>query len=119
MEAENVKSLLARNVGITLSCLCAFFFQTSNAAMNHFVVSSVETLVGNVGQVKINTKENSVSANFKVKTTQMKYNRIHFALCKDCYWCASCLTDATKIVLCPSCQGSKLSSLPIFTRGLL
>lgn len=123
IEAIRIESFSARSIGVTLSCLCAFFFQTSNATMSHHFIS-VETVINNISEVKKYVNKNYTSAtNFKAYHSKvsnpLKYNCIYFAICNNCYWCASCLIDGTKFDRCPSCHGTEVRFMSISTGGLL
>jgi flavoprotein len=119
IKATRIESFSVRSIGVTLSCLCAFLFQTSNAAMSHHF-TSVETVINNnISQAKKSINKNYTSpTNFHSKVSNsLKYNGVHFTICNNCYWCASCITDETKLYYCPSCRGTRVRSIPISTSG--
>lgn len=121
IKATRIESFSARSIGVTLSCLCAFLFQTSNAAMSHHF-TLVETVINNISQAKKNINKNYTSpTNFKAYhskvSNSLKYNGVQFTICNDCYWCASCITDETKLYCCPSCRGTRIHSILISTGG--
>lgn len=122
IETTRIESLSARSIGVTLSCLCAFLFQTSNAAMSHHFTSGETVINNNISQAKKNiNKSYTSSTNFKAYhskvSNSLKYNGVHFTICNNCYWCASCITDETKFKWCPSCRGTMVRSIPISTGG--
>lgn len=124
IEAARNEIFSRRNIAVAFSCLCAFLFQTSNAVMsNHF--TPVETVINsNISEAKKYINRNYTSpTNFKAYystvSNPLKYNRILFTICNNCYWCASCIADKTKFELCPSCQGTRIRSIPISTGGHL
>ena len=130
IEVEIIKSVSLRGIGITLSCLCTFLFQTSNATAScHF--TSIETVINNITQVKKNTNTNTnTNRNYtpssltthghKVTNPFVNdHNCLCFTICDDCYWCASRITDKTKFDCCPSCQSLKIKSISIFKDGFV
>ena len=122
IEVEIIRSVSLRGIGITLSRLCTFLFQTSNATTScHF--TSIETVINNITQVKKNTNRNYTPSSLTThghKATNLfvnDYNCLYFTICDDCYWCASRITDKTKFDCCPSCQSLKIKSISIFKDG--
>jgi hypothetical protein len=44
------------------------------------------------------------------------FENIHFLLCESCYWCASQSINCNisdRIIGCPSCNSSKIESMPV------
>jgi hypothetical protein len=124
VKVVRLKFFSRRSIGVVLSCLFAFLFQTSNAAMSyHF--TPVETVInGNISEAKKVINKNHIPpTNSKsydsTASNPRKYNSIFFAICKNCYWCASCMTDETKFDWCPLCRETRVRSIPISTGGYL
>jgi hypothetical protein len=124
VEVELIRSVSARGIGVTLSCLCTFLFQTSNATTS-CRFTSIETVINNITQVKKNTNRNYTHSSLITHSHKVTYplannhNCLYFTICDDCYWCASRITDKIKFDWCPSCQGLKINSTPLSKDGFL
>jgi rubrerythrin len=76
----------------------------------------METVVNGSNQVSKNTKNES---NIRSKPDRLKinnsieYSHISFAICNECYWCASYMIDKAKPDGCPSCLGTKVRLISI------
>jgi hypothetical protein len=122
IEVARLKFFSRRSIGITLSCLFAFLFQTTNAAMSHHFTSVEAVINSNISEAKKVINENHIpptnsKSHHSTVSNPRKYNSIFFTICKNCYWCASCMTNETRFDSCPLCQETRFRSIPISTSG--
>jgi hypothetical protein len=124
LEITRLEFFSRRSVGVALSCLFAFLFQTSNAAMS-LPFTPVETVINsNVIEAKKVINKNHIpptnsKSHHSTVSNPRKYNSIFFTICKNCYWCASCMTDETKFDWCPLCRETMVRSISISRGGYL
>jgi hypothetical protein len=116
VEVEIIRSISARSIGVMMSFLCTFLFQTYNATTSS-QLTSIEAVINNITQVKKNTNRNYTHSSLTTHSHKVAYplannhNCLYFTICDDCNWCASRIMDKIKFYWCPSCQGSKIPFL--------
>jgi hypothetical protein len=112
---SRIKTINTATVGAAISCFCAFLFQISSANISCYVIS-METVVNGINQI-CKSNKNDLNAKFRSQRSKinnsLEYSYIRFAICNECYWCASFMSVKAKLDGCPSCLGNKVRLIPV------
>lgn len=76
----------------------------------------METVVNGLNQISKSNK-NDLNARVGLQRSKINislaYSHIRFAICNECYWCASFMSVKAKLDGCPSCLGNKVRLIPV------
>jgi len=76
----------------------------------------METVINGINQISKGNK-NDLNARFGPQRSKidisLEYTHIRFAICNECYWCASFVSVKAKLDGCPSCLGNKVRLIPV------
>ena len=86
VEIEKIRSVLAKSIGIIMSCLCTLLFQTHNAATS-YPFTALETVFYNITQVKKSSDKTHAPSSLTTHSYKANnplwdnHNCIHFIIC--------------------------------------